>query len=55
MTPDETVELATLQMPEKLKEWFMESEGYNKGVYAIDQAIRDWFEKGFHGRGDSRL
>jgi len=42
---DEAVELAKIEMPEDVKMRFMESIGHNKGVYAIDDNVRDWLKK----------
>ena len=38
-------ELAEIKMPENIKEWFMESIGHNKGVYAVEGEVRNWLEK----------
>jgi len=42
---DEAVELAKIEMPDDVKERFMESIGHNKGVYALDDNVRDWLKK----------
>jgi hypothetical protein len=46
---DEAVELAALEMPEDMKERFLESVGRNKGVYAPNEEVRDWLEKEMYG------
>lgn len=38
----EAVELAAIDIPEELRERFLESVGGHKGVYAIDGEIRGW-------------
>ena len=42
---EEAIELATIFMPEELKNRFLESVGHNKGVYAINDDVRAWLEK----------
>ena len=42
---EEAVELAGFQMPEEIKDRFLESIAYNKGVYALDDDVRAWLEK----------
>lgn len=39
---EEAVELATIKMPPDLQESFMQSVGYNKGVYAINAELKAW-------------
>jgi len=46
---DEAVELATLEMPEDIKERFLEWAGHNKGVYAPNEEVRAWLEKEMYG------
>lgn len=46
---EEAVELATIHMPEHLRERFLESVGHNKGVYAIDDELKAWLEKELYG------
>lgn len=41
---DEAVELAQIEMPEKLKNIFMESVGHNKGVYSIEGDVKNWLK-----------
>ena len=37
-------ELAKINLPVKLKNRFLDSIGYNKGVYAIDNEIKTWLK-----------
>ena len=37
-------ELAKINLPDKIKNRFLDSIGYNKGVYAIDNEIRIWLK-----------
>jgi hypothetical protein len=45
---EEAVELAIIDMPEKLRKHFLESVAYNKGVYAINEELRAWLEEQLH-------
>ncbi len=47
---EEARELAIIDMPEKLKNRFLESVGHNKGVYAINEDVRAWLEKELYGQ-----
>ena len=38
-------EIAQINMPEKLKKAFLDSVGHNKGVYAIDDNIKQWLKE----------
>lgn len=42
---EEAQELAEIEMPEDLKESFMESIGHSKGVYSIEGEVRDWLRE----------
>ncbi|MBF0226838.1 MAG: hypothetical protein HQK76_15415 [Desulfobacterales bacterium] len=42
---DDAVELARIEMPKDLKEKFLKSIGYNKGVYSIDGEVKSWLKK----------
>jgi predicted esterase YcpF (UPF0227 family) len=42
---DEAVDLAVIDLPESLKENFMESVCHNKGVYPVNDEIKDWLEQ----------
>ncbi|MBW1670741.1 MAG: hypothetical protein JRJ43_03200 [Deltaproteobacteria bacterium] len=42
---EEAVELAKIDMPDELRDHFLESVGNNKGVYAISAEIKAWLEK----------
>ncbi|MFH1487925.1 MAG: DVU0772 family protein [Pseudomonadota bacterium] len=39
---EEAVEIATIEMPEKLRERFLGHVGHNKGVYAPNESVRNW-------------
>ena len=41
---EEAVELATIEMPEELKDRFLEFVGHNKGVYALDDEVKVWLQ-----------
>lgn len=41
---EEAVELATIQLPAQLRESFMQSVGYNKGVYALSAELKAWLQ-----------
>ncbi|MBF0117551.1 MAG: hypothetical protein HQK79_01855 [Desulfobacterales bacterium] len=41
---EDAIELAHIEIPQDLKNQFMESIGHNKGVYAIDDKIREWLK-----------
>jgi hypothetical protein len=41
---EEAVELASFEMPEKLREQFLASVAHGKGVYAINDDVRAWLE-----------
>ena len=41
---EEAVELAAIDMPDSLRDQFLESVGYNKGVYPLNDEIRMWLE-----------
>jgi len=45
---EEAVELATIDMPEKLRHRFLESVAHNKGVYAINEDLKAWLEEQLH-------
>jgi hypothetical protein len=42
---EEAVELATIDMPEALRNHFLESVGHNKGVYAVNKEVKAWLEE----------
>ena len=42
---DEAVELASIDMPDGIKENFMESVGHNKGVFAVEGEVKDWLKR----------
>ncbi len=41
---EEAVDIAKIEMPDELKNNFMESIGYNKGVYALNDEIKSWLK-----------
>lgn len=41
----EAQELAEIEMPEKVRNAFLEENGNNKGVYAIEGAVKEWLQK----------
>ena len=45
---EEAIELAIIDMPEKLREHFLESIAHNKGVYAINEEVKAWLEEQLH-------
>jgi hypothetical protein len=42
---EEAVELAKIDMPDDIKDRFMEKTGNLKGVFAIEGKIKDWIYK----------
>ncbi|MGD9031758.1 MAG: hypothetical protein PVJ69_00870 [Desulfobacteraceae bacterium] len=46
---EEAVELAIIDMPEDLRNRFLESVAHNKGVYAINEEVRAWLEQELYG------
>jgi hypothetical protein len=42
---EEAIELAAIEMPEAVRNRFLESVAHNKGVYAINEEVRAWLEK----------
>jgi hypothetical protein len=38
-------EIARIHLPQKLNNHFQETIGHNKGVYAIDDTIKDWLKE----------
>ena len=42
---EEAVELAQFKIPAKLEKDFLNSIGYNKGVYAPNREIKEWLRK----------
>jgi hypothetical protein len=42
---EEAVELAEIELPEAVKNEFLESIGHNKGVYAIEGGVRRWLKR----------
>ena len=46
---EEAVELATIYMPEELRNRFLESVWHLKGVYAVNDEVRAWLEEELYG------
>ena len=46
---EEAVELGMIEMPETLRDGFLESVGHRKGVYPLSEEIRAWLEKRLYG------
>jgi hypothetical protein len=42
---EDAEELAQIHMPEKLKSAFLDSIGHNKGVYAMNNDIKQWLKE----------
>ncbi|MFZ5570456.1 MAG: DVU0772 family protein [Thermodesulfobacteriota bacterium] len=40
----EAVELARISMPPEMERNFLESVGYNKGVYAVEGEVKTWLQ-----------
>lgn len=41
---DEAEELATIEMPADLEQRFLQRVGHHKGVWAVDDELRDWLQ-----------
>ena len=48
---EEAVELATINMPEELRNRFLESVSHLKGVYAVNEDVKAWLEEELYGPG----
>ena len=48
---EEAVELATIEMPEELKDRFLEVVGHNKGVYALNDEVKAWLRNEIFNEG----
>lgn len=46
---EEAVELAVSEMPEDVRQRFMESVSHHKGVYPVNEEIRAWLEQALYG------
>ena len=46
---EEAVELATIDMPEELRNRFLESVGHLKGVYPVNDEVKAWLEEELYG------
>ncbi len=49
---EEAVELATIDMPDEIRDHFLESVAHNKGVYTIDEEVRAWLLEELQVNGD---
>ena len=38
-------ELAEIEMPDDIKDHFLESIGHNKGVYAVEGKVKSWLQE----------
>ncbi len=38
-------DLAEIRMPRDIEAWFLDSVGYNKGVYAVEGKVREWLQE----------
>lgn len=38
-------ELARIEMPENIRNRFLDDIGHNKGVYALDGEVKDWLQE----------
>lgn len=38
-------DLVTFNLPERLEKTFMESVGYNKGVFAVEGEVKEWLKE----------
>jgi len=47
---EEAVELAAIELPATLRDPFLKSVGYNKGVYALTDELKAWLEKELTGQ-----
>lgn len=45
---EEAVELAKIDMPKKVRERFLKSNGNLRGVYAIEGEVKEWLKKALH-------
>jgi hypothetical protein len=46
---EEAVELAIINMPEELRNRFLESVSHLKGVYAVNDDVKAWLEEELYG------
>lgn len=42
---EEAVELAEFELPDPVKDDFQKSVSFNKGVYAVEGAVKEWLQK----------
>jgi Cu/Ag efflux pump CusA len=48
---EEAVELATIDMPEELRNRFLESVSHLRGVYAVNDDVKAWLEEQLYEQG----
>ena len=48
---EEAVEMATIEMPQELKDRFLEVVGHNKGVYALNDEVKAWLQNEIFSEG----
>ena len=46
---DEAREIAGMELPEPLRHRFLESVGYNRGVYALTEELVEWLKSNLEG------
>jgi hypothetical protein len=51
---EEAVELATIYMPEELRNRFLDSVGHLKGIYPVNDEIKAWLEEELYGQETNR-
>ena len=52
---DEAEELALIDMPEALRDRFMQSVSHHKGVYPVNEEVRQWLEEALYGEEEKSL
>ena len=52
---EEAVELATIDMPEELRNRFLDSVDHLKGIYPVNEDVKAWLEEELYGPEKSRM
>ena len=52
---EEAVELATIDMPEELRNRFLDSVDHLKGIYPVNEDVKAWLEEELYGHEKSRM
>jgi hypothetical protein len=52
---EEAKELAIIDLPDGLRERFLESVSHHKGVYPVNEEVRAWLEKELYGSDTQSL